>query len=725
MEQYPPSAIISNGNMSSNGGFTNPNSGLDLLTRAALSCIDSNTNANTHTTATKSANKKQTPSTSVQVSRNSVSPNQVFTPTAKAGEQVQYARIPRTTLPPLSVQPSIQQQLLLQQQMAQQQQQQQPQVVQASTAQHADFGEAGQFQNGFPPMTADARLYITTYQTVRREEYLPGGKLNQKQRPIAQDHILAPSVYELPADLREIISDRNWPLVRIGEQFKVIFTPVTGGGILSRSVSTGMLRSTILTARGQQAVRVRANFVTRPNAPTYKHYDRFQSLVSIETTFWDPKARLSKCLRCANAVGLCSCPYANDLLLPVKKTECQILPEANGAVGLLVRIPRTRASPSIEERRLGKIRSNAWLRRLPTSGHGHARTPKLMLVCVTEELIGLSPDGDEVLEKKLYWGCVRLVAKNGGIREKAVLNGDLSPTAVNPSKRPLKSESPPGFLWPSPTESAALDSENFIFCHCGKQFAGALALARHKVGCASKTPTPRQSTLVYRGFATPEEDLQRNEAMPVANTKMSAMAPPPANSISAKVATNRSLFEHNSSDGEGQGDQLAEPLPGANLSRNLVSDFQGIIKNEGNNANRKRRLSSDSSESSKYARTTPKYARPNSDLKPHPNYSRPNSREMRPSSREMESPLGSMAVLGSPGSVRSPTEKQITSSWPHPLSVEKTPMEKSLPTRSTMKVCPCGRVLANAQALGGHRNFCKVPYPQGHHLFSAGGSSST
>lgn len=167
---------------------------------------------------------------------------------------------------------------------------------------------------------------------------------------------------------------------------QVAFAPKACGGVLSHAAFTdGKL--TMLPAEGQSALRLMAEVpqcviaekaglagatAGSAGAPVQYHAE-----VSIETAFWDPIVQKAKCLRCTSLLDACSCKYANDLLLPVKKNECKLIAQkatsANGgaaSVGVMLRIPRTRQRPTKLEAAMGITKANDWLRKLPNCGHG-------------------------------------------------------------------------------------------------------------------------------------------------------------------------------------------------------------------------------------------------------------------------------------------------------------------------------------------------------------------
>eukprot|EP00039_Didymoeca_costata_P020080 m.339996 g.339996 ORF g.339996 m.339996 type:complete len:802 (+) comp19075_c0_seq1:233-2638(+) len=244
----------------------------------------------------------------------------------------------------------------------------------------------------------------------------PKQVLQQKHQPqdfrsrgVAQDMILAPAASELPSDTKCLIQNWKFPLVRIGELFKVIFKPVAKESTYQDPSS---LRS--LGAKGQSAVRLATNFQRDGN--THK------SRISIQSCYWDPVDRYVKCLRCVQRPAECGCSYDNDLLILSKFDS--FTQEPYGHIGITLRIPRDREPPTPEERMRGVTKSNAWLSKLPTSADGTGvRRPKLMMIRVVEEVFG--SDDSKPLFSVCSQGYVRLVAKNGCMKEKQQLNAGI------------------------------------------------------------------------------------------------------------------------------------------------------------------------------------------------------------------------------------------------------------------------------------------------------------
>ena len=157
------------------------------------------------------------------------------------------------------------------------------------------------------------------------------------------------------------------------------------------------------------------------------------TIISVAAHFWNEGLKQRTCLRCAKPLGKCGCTEASDLLeLPksackVDKTDGSVrgamkvaVGNASGSrcVGVEVRIPRDRKGNG----------SNAWLRKLITLP-GSSRLPKVMHLAVrvtnSKAKSPISPPlsaSATVPEYQCFEGYSRLVAKNGGVKEKALLS---------------------------------------------------------------------------------------------------------------------------------------------------------------------------------------------------------------------------------------------------------------------------------------------------------------
>lgn len=161
----------------------------------------------------------------------------------------------------------------------------------------------------------------------------------------------------------------------------------------------------MLPAMGQAAVRLQIGTTT----------------INVAAHFWNEGFKQRTCLRCANALDKCGCTEASDLL-ELPKSACKVdkkdgalrgaikIGARNGgthrAIGVEVRIPRDR-----------KNGNNAWLRKLCTLP-ASSRLPKVMHLQVHVVADGGAADSPSVT----FEGYSRLVAKNGGVKEKALLS---------------------------------------------------------------------------------------------------------------------------------------------------------------------------------------------------------------------------------------------------------------------------------------------------------------
>lgn len=267
-------------------------------------------------------------------------------------------------------------------------------------------------------------IYITTYKArvapkhnaVSQQQQQSSSSSSSSGEPnsrgVAQDLILAPSASELPDDTKSLIQNWNFPLIRIGELFKITFKPVSQPShyqVASRLENLG--------SDGQAAVQVSSSFMRRDN--------EMKSKISIESFYWDPVARNIKCLRCVQNPDECECIYNNDLL-NLSKFD-RFTSEPYGHIGITLRIPRDRDPPTPTELAQGVTKSNAWLSKLPTTANGTGvRRPKLMMLRVTEELYGAEGGYSKPLFSVQSLGYVRLVAKNGCMKEKQQLNQGIA-----------------------------------------------------------------------------------------------------------------------------------------------------------------------------------------------------------------------------------------------------------------------------------------------------------
>jgi hypothetical protein len=277
-------------------------------------------------------------------------------------------------------------------------------------------------------------LRIVTFQTQRT-----GGKLKSGRVP-AQD-MQAPSQSELPHNFNTLVGNPDWPLVRIGEAFQVwidlpepIGKDFEGAEVL------------LLPAHKHDAIRLKVG----------------NHVVAFAAHFWDAGAQVKACLRCGTAADNCTCTTGNDLLELPRATTFAVGPALIGSgyhvlklagksahgvsmvngngnvnktanttaaaaaagrvgfrsVGVEMRIPRDRK---------GSAADNSWLRKLNTLPKC-GRLPKVMhLQASVTDAVAPGPP------VYVYSGFSRLVAKNGGLKEKATLSqATKSPIRTQP-----------------------------------------------------------------------------------------------------------------------------------------------------------------------------------------------------------------------------------------------------------------------------------------------------